>query len=392
MNKTLILLMCFSSVSALAFGGGGGGGSNYNRYQTGVDSFGGHFGGNDQVEIDFSCTGANDFVQCVCNDSTKTYADGACVCKSGYKPSGKTCAFACGTPVEGCATYDENCLCSDCGVLTLQENAETGKKECVLPTPEFSGSLSGNSYYNCVQFTDGQCTQCESGYYVQNGTCVTSCENGRAPNENGVCTYCDLDTLEMCLEFKTNTCECTKCEVAYKLSGSTCIECAGEDCGCTEAKKDSPVENGSWVGISGLCTPKCNSGYVSNGTECESCTEKMDYCAASSGWMSKMCYTSTCRTCATELTEVQCTNCSKYAWDATAKNGKGECVCKEGMYLDGANGCVDCPSGTYKDVIGNQACTECPADLQNGACSATGISCDDGYRLDSGLCQPDIQV
>jgi len=56
------------------------------------------------------------------------------------------------------------------------------------------------------------------------------------------------------------------------------------------------------------------------------------------------------------------------------------CVCVPG-YHAGAEGCLRCPSHTYKDNAGNYTCRSCPPNSSSfpGADSVTGCLCDQGY-------------
>jgi hypothetical protein len=45
-----------------------------------------------------------------------------------------------------------------------------------------------------------------------------------------------------------------------------------------------------------------------------------------------------------------------------ASTSSSACLCNAGLWLfSSGSGCIGCEPSTYKDVIGNQACTACPA-------------------------------
>ncbi len=234
-------LSFLASSLAFAFGGGGGGGtaSPSARYK-GVDSFGAHFGGSGQVEIEFTdCNDdktSADYGLCTCLDPNAKYLIDAkkCVCKGGWKQEGKNCVFTCsGKEVDRCLEYDENCACISC-----QSGFSVVSGICAF-TPNFSGNLTP-PYENCLTFSNGTCTQCENGYYLQDTECVTSCSAG----------------------YYTKGTSCVQdCGVGYKVDGSACVACGTADinqkCGCGENK----VWNGE------KCV--CKQGYF--GSNCYSC-------------------------------------------------------------------------------------------------------------------------
>jgi hypothetical protein len=67
---------------------------------------------------------------------------------------------------------------------------------------------------------------------------------------------------------------------------------------------------------------------------------------------------------------------------AAGSNSSEDCICNAGFYYIydiRGGGCQSCAGGTYKDIVGNQACTNCPAssyseeDYDNGVISC--VSC-----------------
>ncbi len=144
----------FAASSVFAFGGGGGDSSSSpQRYQTGVDSFGTHFGGEGQVQIQFSCVdneqATSDYGLCTCltENAEFDYTSGKCTCKTGWTQKGASCELVC-PEIENCAEYDENCGCQSCKTrYDLQDNV------CI-----FDGKCSDASFTK---------NECGSGQYCQ---------------------------------------------------------------------------------------------------------------------------------------------------------------------------------------------------------------------------------
>jgi hypothetical protein len=57
-----------------------------------------------------------------------------------------------------------------------------------------------------------------------------------------------------------------------------------------------------------------------------------------------------------------CTACRARSTSPEASTSSSACLCNAGLWLfSSGSGCIGCEASTYKDVIGNQACTACPA-------------------------------
>lgn len=68
-----------------------------------------------------------------------------------------------------------------------------------------------------------------------------------------------------------------------------------------------------------------------------------------------------------------CTACRARSTSPEASTSSSACLCNAGLYLFSSGvGCLGCTAYTYKDVIGNQACTACPANTYAAADNPTG--------------------
>lgn len=186
----------------------------------------------------------------------------------------------------------------------------------------------------CVEFIDGVCQRCESGYYNYEGTCIDDCDqNGQYPtfvdgNDckdcDPSCQSCNGDGPDDCLtcisglyfynrmcnlecpsntyksdqecidcNYPCKTCEenadkCTSCEDGYYLDtnnachscNESCLTCSGPNT-CLSCKSPNYLQGDKCVTI-------CNTGYFQNNNnrKCEKC---MDNCS--------MCNSNTCIEC-----------------------------------------------------------------------------------------------
>lgn len=138
----------------------------------------------------------------------------------------------------------------------------------------------------CVEFIDGVCQRCESGYYKYKGTCKDDCDQNQYPTfVNGQeCKDCD-PSCQTCEENKD---KCTSCEYGFYLDtnnvchscNESCLTCSGPNT-CLSCKSPNYLQGDKCVTI-------CNTGYFQNNNnrKCEKC---MDNCS--------MCNSNTCIEC-----------------------------------------------------------------------------------------------
>ena len=113
-----------------------------------------------------------------------------------------------------------------CDILTPYK--VVGQDTCVAQCP--SGYVTNDQTLTCdvcsawcASCTNGQCTQCSSGYLLANGACYTSCPVGFYQHStNNVCVPCSTGCA-----FCTSS-VCSHCHSAYYLNSttSTCNQCS----------------------------------------------------------------------------------------------------------------------------------------------------------------------
>merc|ERR1719210_196227 len=119
----------------------------------------------------------------------------------------------------------------------------------VLLTPTYGTTCNDNNCAACDDSEAGSCTTCNSGYFVENGTCTecVSCASGyvntgtNCPGDGSV----DTVVCEAC-----NDANCAACDDS--LAGS-----------CTTCNSGYFLENGACT----VCVT-CANGYVNTGTDC----------------------------------------------------------------------------------------------------------------------------
>ncbi|GAB1221391.1 hypothetical protein ENUP19_0080G0029 [Entamoeba nuttalli] len=257
---------------------------------------------------------------------------------------------------------------------------------------------------SCKNYTDGLCTNCFSGYYLNKSSCVSCdtkpncescstdsnaclvCEHEYYPNgigcstcaskncgddcntSNGTCTSCinnyylkdnscvSCDTKPNCESCSTDSNACLVCKHGYYPNGIGCSTCASKNCG-----DDCSTSNGT-------CTSCINNYYPVNGvckscstldSNCQSCSDKTGICLKCQRGFNLASNQTKCIKCEHN---VGCEFCDP----TSAKCG----ACKDKYYLDpSSHRCVSCSSHCMKCVSGSKC-----------------ISCEDSYILYQGLC------
>ncbi len=227
--SSFMVTSLFAAGSAFAFGGGGGGDSSSSpqRYQTGVDSFGTHFGGEGQVQIQFNCVpdeqATSDYGLCTClaENVEFDYDLGKCICNTGFIQKKDTCVFD----------------------IT------------------FTGTLD-TPYNNCLVFANGVCQECTTNYYLKGSECVQNCGTSwKVADDNKTCTQCDAGEKCDCGNWKeadgNGGCVCTNIPNCTEQNTETCGQCI-------------TCANGYYKNVSETCTP---ANVVTNCEEYEDCTD-----------------------------------------------------------------------------------------------------------------------
>ena len=289
-------------------------------------------------------------------------------------------------------------------ILKCIEGYKPSGKECVLDKdcPE-----------NCLDCNDTACIKCNTRYYLNEGKCQEHCPNGKSPNSNNECQYCNK---QLCSKFTTDSCDCIECKESTFLKNKECYKCNSSCKTCEEeATKCTSCQEGirflednkCYECGDGNCQSKennckcisCKSGfYLNSAYQCESCIANCATCKDSTS----------CDKCQDDFfvnTEGKCAQCPDSC--ATTKTDSCQCAtCKEGYFMntdevcqkcnlpcnsceESANKCTTCIDGYF--LRGNNACEKCDA----SKCKTCSLnkehcdSCNDGLYLikENNTCQ-----
>jgi proprotein convertase subtilisin/kexin type 5 len=247
------------------------------------------------------------------------------------------------------------------------------------------------------------CDTCQTGYYLKENQCVTSCGSGwYLDAARGVCVKCvngcdtcDANTCSKCVPPKLLI-DKTKCEEACpdgytKVGGDRCEKCTNTKCkDCLENNLGTckTCYTGTFL-YKGDCVTKCPNGTFPVDGFCNDCMEGCDNCVN----------LISCNDCNKDyLKQYKSGNCVKnctVGWTETSINNTRYCVpCDDGFCskCDGTNtkNCNECKS-PYK--LYNMKCYDpCPnatyATLNNTCnnCKYKCVKCNNG--LDCQQCEP----
>ncbi|KAG0706471.1 growth factor receptor domain-containing protein [Suillus ampliporus] len=288
---------------------------------------------------------ANDRTKC---DATPQTTSSGTVCPDGSYSAGSSCA-ACSPLCQTCNGGTSN-NCVICGSGTYSFNgscvstssegvcqgsnliANNNKHECDTCGPKCTTCQISN--FNVASTTNqAQCTGCLPGFYLSQGTCVTSCPSGTflSPQDNLTCTACSSS--------------CTSCAG----SATTCLTCAN-----------------NLLASNGQCVNSCPSNTFSSSGTCVSCHPD-------------------CATCSGESFN-QCTSCNKALPVLTS--GRCLATCSQNQYFDTtSSACQSCDSSCAScSGAGSNNCLACSSSsqvLRGGTC--TSANCTSGSSIVPGL-------
>ena len=309
-----------------------------------------------------------------------------------------------------CALCPHNMYCSQNSISSCPVNTRA--------------PMQSNSYLNCtctVGYTGpagGPCTACFAGFYKSehNSSCI-ACPVGTISDVgSSLCTVCPAN---MSADLNDNmTCSCSK---GYGLDAQGTCQA------CNTGQFKNTVGN--------LTCSICDFGSFSDqiaATECKSCLANevtlvtgSRRCVCTAGYSRNMSISmSICEACKPGTFkgvagEMQCTDCTVGFFSPvqaslectkcpvnmnTSELTGGLCACSPKYGFDVfSDRCKICPAGTYKNLLGNESCIECPAlqvsdkgSLQCRSCADnmqfvnhTTCECLSGYEMLSnnfGLC------
>ena len=285
-------------------------------------------------------------------------------CNAGGSNRGcSTCTSACGSGFweSTACTATTNRVCTACLLCppgsTMTGCSGTSAGVCKADQGYSGGDLGGfdattyNSLNCATPGTCGSYQACSPGTYKPN--------SGDSP-----CEPCPT-----CLENQYLS-------ACHPISGGVCQSCPGGYSSPPGSLQSSD------------CT-LCHESTIENPTSCDNlCQAPAGYVISSDGNNLEKCIEGTYNAGTTGLT---CTDCPTGKTSEAGAVAESDCVCTEGHYLLSST-CTACEEGTYKEDIGNQACTGCAASsttLNSGADDITDCLCLSDYEPDwQGQCQP----
>lgn len=267
---------------------------------------------------------------CICPGKLKISPDGRCVLCA----KNEDCLVG-----EQC--YDAGTLKSRCDGFVCEENEYATDHEC---------KLCSDGVPHCKAcFSATACTDCEDGYALRGGKCMTCDEALNDPN----CSLCKETACQDCkvgYTLQDGRCKPVVCPEKTFLKGSDCLPCEDGCQRCTSEKRCLECSTG-FEFYQGVCKQiPCAEGFYLNGDFCEPCIDFCDECKNST----------TCEVCQ-----------KGYLFDPE----QGKCVVRV------------CPSGFYKDVDSG-LCEKCKAPHCSKCMKEYCEACDRGYALLYQRCTP----
>ena len=354
------------------------------------------------------------------------YADSDSICQP--------CNEACGT----CTGADS----SDCASCTSSETPFLHSGTCVAECPsegtfaDTVGSVAtcvacASSCLSCSGSASIECLTCANDKYMDAGTCVDGCPDGKYGDDQRACQVCDESCLACSSGAATN---CTSCPSAatfdsvvgtctyvcpigqfVEANGETCSTCSSTCKACSDASTCTSCDTSSSYPVfhDSACIDACPDGtYADSSLRCQACDSS---CSTCSGGLASDCLTctsgtfqdgSTCRTaCPTgfygDATTSSCIACDSSCTDCSGSSATectscplvaplmldGTCLaaCPAAYYASSSSSCgmchsscTTCSGGTTTD------CLTCPTHtphLVNGACT-----CMSGYLGSTTAC------
>jgi len=343
---------------------------------------------------------------------SRTTGISSCECKPGFTgPDGEICTIICpaNSTAEKGSSLKIACKCNDgfigpdggscrqCSENTYKLDTNPGTCEN-CPTNSISPAGS-NLRTDC---------KCEEGYEGENGEPCNACRQGWYKNSIGAspCQACAKGKYKPgegageCIDCpaysttsssgSTHISDC-KCRMGYTgPDGGSCTICGSgkykaiigsSDCIGCPANSNSP--NGSTQ--SSDC--KCDRGFSGpDGGQCTACQ---------AGTYKTKIGSSSCKQCTKgeykpDAGSGVCETCPPYT--TTSSSGSthiSDCKCDVGFTGPDGGSCEECDENKYKDIIGNNACANCPPNSISLKRSThiTDCECDKGFTgPDGGLC------
>ncbi|KAJ7199204.1 insulin-like growth factor binding protein [Mycena pura] len=191
-----------------------------------------------------------------------------------------------------CVSADANGVCEGSSLI-----ADNVKLECDGCGAKCTSCKIPN-FNNGSNVDELQCTGCVPGFFLSNGTCVSSCPSGTlvSPQDNSTCTACD-SSCTTCTGSTTFCLTCSSNQLAYagecvatcpantfSASGS-CLSCHPDCATCTGASINqcSSCPSSRPVLTNGRCVSTCNKTQFFDPTSssCVACDSSCSSCSGS---------------------------------------------------------------------------------------------------------------
>ncbi|KAL4473928.1 hypothetical protein ABPG74_022792 [Tetrahymena malaccensis] len=303
--------------------------------------------GNQCIKCDvkcLTCNGGTDQDCLLCNQPFMPQQIGKmdCVikCSVGFYQSNQSC-LKCNQACSQCA--DQTNVCDTCadGYYKYSDNT-------CQPCENFCQI--------CLSLNN--CTQCQSGYLLFQGTCLDNCPQGYL-NSQGICIPCNPN----CQSCQVNVDHCISCNSGYYLYNNTCLPC---------------INNCSLCQSSTICT-QCQLGYFLEDSVCKTQCQNQGYYSDYSQYKCLPC-DSSCATCVSGAFN-KCSSCyvGFYLENDTQSQRCLPCdsLCSQ-CYGASNSKCYKCRQGVKFDQI-NTTCIACPSkqfyNTQSGICEQCSSSC-----------------
>lgn len=281
-----------------------------------------------------------------CTPFSTTLAGGAatasaCLCNAGYEAAGGAC--------EACSPgfySSQDSTCAPCPEDTYAvDAASTACTDCHANSEAPEASLSAAA---CI---------CSAGHYLLGVVCE-SCEAGKAKGAagNAACPLCEAGSFSA----GTGATACVSCpENTYAPDLGTSV--------CSGCPDFSVSPEGSSAVDQCLCLP----GFYRDGDACVACAHG-SYKTTTANEACQACgvgyYTSSTGETAPEACLLspadhyvqagQSLACHDNSQSAPGSVGLASCLCNSG-FTKTDSACTACATGTYKEAVGDQACTPC---------------------------------
>lgn len=278
--------------------------------------------------------------------------------------------------------------CDACGNEQLAPGASTSADACACPAGQH---FNGDECVGCGTGTyraggdDSACTACAGGMTTisTGGTSASACvcPPGETPSGD-VCVPCATGTYKSsagnlsCTAL--NTGEVTTLDGAqWGGAGATGFTCAaghhfdnGVSCLlCAAGRYKADAGSGSCTAcavytesLPDRTACVCIAGYVPNGTTCSPC-EVNSYAAAGATTCTACPLRSFAPAASTDISQCLCGTgyAAQYDVSGSGSAARRRRLLTESQVVSQTFTCVPCAAGTFKDVVANTLCSQCPA-------------------------------